>query len=136
MLESGRAATEEVTTAEGFLSAGDVATLDEDRFVYIVDRIKDIIISGGANISPREIEEVLARHPDVTDVAVVGVRDTNWGERVVAVVVGGAADDELERLARKHLASYKVPRTFRHVEELPRNSAGKVLKRKLRENLS
>lgn len=127
--------TESVTTADGYLTAGDVAVLDQDGFVYIVDRVKDMIISGGVNVYPREVEEVLARHPNVRDVAVVGAPDEQWGERVVAVVVGEASDEELEALARERLAGYKVPRRFIHVEELPRNAAGKILKRQLRDEV-
>ncbi len=128
-------ATAATTSSDGFLSAGDVAVLDEDRFVYIVDRVKDMIISGGINIYSREIEEILVRHPQVRDVAVVGIPDETWGERVVAVVVGDASDDDLEHFTRQHLAGYKVPKTFKHVEELPRNAAGKILKRELRDKL-
>ena len=129
-------ATQAATTLDGFFSAGDVAVLDEDRFVYIVDRAKDMIISGGVNVYPRELEEVLARHPKVLDVAVVGVPDEEWGERVVAVIVGDAPDDELDRLARQQLTGYKIPRKFVHLEELPRSAAGKILKRKLRDELA
>ena len=84
------AATELATGADGFFSAGDVVVQDEDDFLYIVDRVKDLIISGGANVYPREVEEVLIAHPDVDDVAVIGLADDEWGERVTAVVVGGA----------------------------------------------
>jgi acyl-CoA synthetase (AMP-forming)/AMP-acid ligase II len=129
-------ATEAVTTPDGFVTAGDVAILDEDRFVYIVDRVKDMIISGGVNIYPREIEEVLARHPKVRDVAVVGVPDELWGEKVVAVVVGDASPEELEQLTRQNLAGYKVPKEFVKVAELPRNAAGKILKREMKQQLS
>lgn len=129
-------ATEATTTPDGFLSAGDVAVLDEDRFVYIVDRTKDMIISGGVNIYPREIEEVLARHPQVRDVAVVGAPDETWGEKVVAVVVGEAPNEELEQFTRQSLAGFKVPKEFVHVDELPRNAAGKILKRELKDRLA
>lgn len=128
-------ATKEVTTADGFLTAGDVAILDEDRFVYIVDRTKDMIITGGVNVYPREVEEVLIKHPHLLEVAVVGMPHHEWGERIVAFVVGDADDNELDRLARQHLAGYKVPRKYVHVDELPRNAAGKILKRTLRDTV-
>jgi len=125
-------ATAAATTEDGFFSAGDIVIQDEDNFLYIVDRVKDLIISGGANIYPREVEEVLMTHPDVTDVAVIGVPDAEWGERVTAVVVGDVDTDELAALARKNLSGYKVPRAFETMDLLPRNASGKVLKRDLR----
>ena len=131
-----KAATEAATTPDGYFSAGDVAVLDEDGYVYIVDRVKDLIISGGANIYPREVEEVLITHPKVSDVAVVGVPDDDWGEKVVAVVVGDAPQPELEALARDNLSGYKVPRGWETSDLLPRNASGKVLKRTIRDELT
>ena len=130
------AATDAATTSDGFFSAGDIVVQDDDNFLYIVDRIKDLIISGGANVYPREVEEVLITHPEVHDVAVVGLADDEWGERVTAVVVGSAGDDELEALAREHLAAYKVPRSIVRVDALPRNASGKILKKDLRTELA
>ncbi|WP_326783337.1 class I adenylate-forming enzyme family protein [Streptomyces sp. NBC_00151] len=124
-------------TADGFLSVGDVATMDEEGYVRIVDRKKDVIISGGLNVYPREVEEASLAHPGVAQCAVVGVPDPLWGEVVTAYVVppAGAAPvgvDELALFLRPLLAGYKLPRQVRTVAALPRNSAGKVLKRELR----
>jgi acyl-CoA synthetase (AMP-forming)/AMP-acid ligase II len=131
-------ATAASTTEDGFFSAGDVATIDDENFVYIVDRVKDMILTGGVNVYPREVEEVLHTHPDVSDVAVIGLPDEKWGERVVAVVVSGAkrpTPDELTEFLRKQLAGFKLPKQFVYVETLPRNAAGKILKRELRESV-
>lgn len=130
-------ATAECTTPDGFLTCGDVVTLDEDGYVSIVDRKKDLIITGGLNVYPREVEEVLAGHPAVVEAAVVGVPEATWGEEVVAYVVlrpGAALDaDELTAHCRARLAGYKVPRRWEVSGPLPRNAAGKVLKRELRD---
>ena len=131
-------ATAQATTDDGFVSAGDIAVLDEDRYVYIVDRVRDMIITGGVNVYPREVEEVLHRHAGVADVAVVGLPDETWGERVVAVVVArGQAPpaEELIGFARGSLAGFKLPKEVRYVTSLPRNAAGKILKRQIREEL-
>ncbi|MCZ7527281.1 MAG: AMP-binding protein [Acidimicrobiia bacterium] len=131
----------EEATAEAsrgdLVSVGDVAYLDDEGFVYICDRKRDMIISGGVNIYPAEIEDALHRHPDVEDVAVFGVPDDEWGERVHAAVqprpgVELTADDVVA-FAREHLAGYKVPREVSFHEDLPRDSAGKLVKRVLRE---
>jgi fatty-acyl-CoA synthase/long-chain acyl-CoA synthetase len=116
-------------------TVGDVATFDDEGYYYICDRRKDMIISGGVNIYPAEIESVLETHPGVFEAAVIGVPDEEWGESVRAFVIarrGGVTEEELIAHARAHLASYKVPRTFFLVEELPRTGSGKVLKRELR----
>jgi acyl-CoA synthetase (AMP-forming)/AMP-acid ligase II len=125
-------------TARGdWLTVGDVAYMDDDGFVYICDRRRDMIISGGANIYPAEIEDVLHRHPEILDVAVFGVPDDEWGERVHAAVQPrpGAAltADEVIAFARQHIAGYKAPRDVSFHPEFPRDSAGKLLKRVLRE---
>ncbi|MGY1694705.1 MULTISPECIES: class I adenylate-forming enzyme family protein [unclassified Geodermatophilus] len=141
MLMSGylrdEAATEECTTPDGFLSAGDIAVADDEGYVTIVDRAKDMIISGGVNIYPREVENALLTHPDVRDAAVVGRPDETWGERVSAFVVLTRPTDVgvLETHARARLAGFKVPREWHVREELPRNAAGKLLKRELRQEL-
>ena len=122
---------------EGFFSVGDVAYRDADGFYYICDRRIDMIISGGSNIYPAEIEAVLHAHASVMDAAVIGVPDEQWGESVKAVVQlrGGATatQDELIAFCADHLASYKKPRSVDFVEELPRDAAGKLLKRSIRE---
>jgi acyl-CoA synthetase (AMP-forming)/AMP-acid ligase II len=129
-------ATAACTTEDGFLTSGDIVVRDEDGFVYIVDRKKDMIISGGVNIAPREVEDVLGAFPGVADCAVVGHPDERWGERVAAyvVVLPGAAvtADDLVAHCRERLSGPKVPRSVDFLPALPRNGAGKVLKRELR----
>jgi long-chain acyl-CoA synthetase len=129
------AATAE-TIVDGWLHTGDVAYVDEDGFYYIVDRIKDLVIRGGFNVYPREIEEVLFRHPAVLEAAVIGRPDERLGEEIVAVVVKrpGAvlAEKDVIEHCRAALAGYKCPREVRFVDRLPRNASGKVLKRELR----
>jgi acyl-CoA synthetase (AMP-forming)/AMP-acid ligase II len=121
----------------GWLHTGDIGTLDAEGYLTIRDRLKDMIVSGGENVYPRAIEEVLARHPQVAEAAVIGVPDTRWGETVKAVVVvrGGAlpAEEEVIAFCRQHLGGFEVPRSVDFVPELPRNAAGKVLKRVLRD---
>jgi acyl-CoA synthetase (AMP-forming)/AMP-acid ligase II len=116
---------------------GDVAYLDDEGFVYICDRKRDMVISGGVNIYPAEIEDVLHRHPAVADVAVFGVPDDEWGERVHAAVLPQpgreVTAEEIQAFARRHLADYKVPREVSFHGEFPRDSAGKLVKRLLRE---
>ena len=130
------AATAAAITADGWLRSGDGGHVDEDGYIYVTDRIKDMIISGGENIYPAEIERVLAEHPTVGDVAVIGVPDERWGEVPKAVVVAapGAEVDPAALLAhcRDNLASYKCPKSVDVLEDLPRNPTGKVLKKDLR----
>jgi fatty-acyl-CoA synthase/long-chain acyl-CoA synthetase len=127
----------EADRRDGWQTVGDVAYYDEEGFYYICDRKKDMIISGGMNIYPAEIEAALEQHEDVLDVAVFGIPSEEWGESVHAVVVLHAGRSiEAEKLlayARKHLASYKVPRSITFAPELPRTGSGKILKRQLRE---
>jgi long-chain acyl-CoA synthetase len=122
-------------TRDGWFSAGDMARQDDEGYIYIVDRKKDMIVSGGINIYPRQIEEVLYRHASVGEVAVVGVPDPKWGERLKAYVVpsGGARPtaDELAAHCSAELSAYKVPREYELIDALPRNANGKVLKRLL-----
>jgi long-chain acyl-CoA synthetase len=127
----------EETLRGGWLHTGDLGIMDSDGFLTLVDRAKDLIISGGANIYPREVEEVLLRHPQVGEVAVVGHEDDEWGERVVAFVVGDdkISIDELDRFCLQHMARFKRPRDYRFVDALPKNNYGKVLKRELRHSL-
>ena len=122
---------------DGWLWTGDLGALDGDGFLTLKDRSKDVIISGGANIYPREVEEVLLRHPRVREVSVVGRRDARWGEAVVAfAVVDGVVDaGELDALCLAHIARFKRPREYRFVAGLPKNNYGKVLKTALRELL-
>ncbi|WP_026580843.1 class I adenylate-forming enzyme family protein [Bacillus sp. J33] len=119
---------------DGWLYTGDIAYRDEDGYFYIVDRKKDIIISGGINIYPREIEEVLARHDAVLESCVVGVPHEEWGETVKAVVVlkKNVEENELRAFAAEHLAEFKCPRIYSFVDELPRNASGKILKEQVK----
>jgi acyl-CoA synthetase (AMP-forming)/AMP-acid ligase II len=121
---------------EGWLYTGDLARMDEEGFVYIVDRKKDMIVSGGENIYPREIEEILYSHPRIEDAAIVGVPDSLWGESVKAFVVlkkgETLTEAEVVEYCKTHLASYKKPKSVEFVESLPRNPSGKVLKTLLR----
>ena len=121
----------------GWKSVGDVARIDEEGYVYICDRLKDMIISGGMNIYPAEIEAVLHAHPDVMDAAVFGVPDDEWGETVHAVVQPRPDRElrpaDLEAFAAEHLAGYKRPRSWEVRAELPRTESGKLLKRVLRD---
>ncbi len=124
-------------TADGWLRTGDGGYVDEDGYLFLTDRLKDMIVSGGENVYPIEVEEVLAQHPDVLDVTVIGVPDERWVEAVKALVIrrpGSApTEDELIAFARERLAGYKLPRSIEFVDELPRTPSGKVLKRELRE---
>jgi acyl-CoA synthetase (AMP-forming)/AMP-acid ligase II len=125
-------------TARGdWLSVGDVAWMDTEGFVFICDRKRDLIISGGVNIYPAEIEDVLHRHPAIEDVAVFGVPDADWGERVHAAIRLRPGQDltpaEVTEFCRRHLADYKTPRQVSFHADLPRDTAGKLVKRVLRE---
>jgi long-chain acyl-CoA synthetase len=129
--------TSAALTADGWLRTGDGGYLDEEGYVFLTDRVKDMIVSGGENVYPVEVEEVLSQHPGVADVTVIGVPDERWGETVKALVIArpdamlGA--DELVAFARERLAAYKLPRSIEFLDEFPRTSSGKVLKRVLRE---
>ena len=126
------------TLRGGWLHTGDVGSLDEAGFLTIRDRSKDMIISGGSNIYPREIEEVLLRHPAVAECSVVGRPHAEWGEEVVAFVVSKkkVSSEELDRLCLENIARFKRPREYRFVEALPKNNYGKVLKTELRKLLA
>jgi acyl-CoA synthetase (AMP-forming)/AMP-acid ligase II len=125
------------TIVDGWLRTGDMGRMDENRLFGIVDRKKDMIVTGGENVYSREVEDVLMEHAGVQDVAVIGVPDETWGENVCAVVVGrpgvDVEEDELVTHCKASLASYKKPKLVVFVDELPRNPSGKVLKRELRE---
>ena len=124
---------------DGWLHTGDVGSIDDDGFLTLRDRSKDLIISGGANIYPREVEEVLLQHPDVAEVSVVGQKNDEWGEIVAAFVVsvGGVTlePEALDRFCLDHIARFKRPKRYHVVEVLPKNNYGKVLKTTLRERL-
>jgi acyl-CoA synthetase (AMP-forming)/AMP-acid ligase II len=122
----------------GWYRTKDLFRVDEDGFYHLVGRASDLIIRGGANVSPLEVEAVLERHPGVVECAVVGLPDPSYGEEVCAVVVGPAAG-EAEALGahcREHLAAFKVPTRFEFVAELPRGATGKVLRKALVEHLT
>ncbi|HEX4817332.1 MAG TPA: long-chain fatty acid--CoA ligase [Nonomuraea sp.] len=131
------AATAAAFTEDGWFRSGDVATLDEDGHLYIVDRVKDMYISGGENVYPAEVESALFAHPAVAEAAVVGVPDATWGEsgRAFVVVRAGHAvtGEELREFLRFRLATYKIPRYVTFVEELPKTGSGKIQKRGLRD---
>ncbi len=123
----------------GWLHTGDIGSLDEQGFLTILDRSKDMIISGGSNIYPREIEEVLLRHPAVAECSVVGRPHPEWGEEVIAFIVfkinSIAKTEELDTLCLASIARFKRPREYRFVDSLPKNNYGKVLKTDLRKRL-
>jgi len=131
------AATAAAITPDGWLRTGDAGRRDADGYLYLYDRVKDMIVSGAENVYPAEVENVLMSHPAVADVAVIGVPDERWGEAVKAIVVAapGTAPTEAELIAfaRTRLAGYKLPKSIDFVTELPRNPSGKLLKRQLRE---
>lgn len=127
--------SEDVFGDDGWMTVDDTGYLDEDGYLYISGRARDMIISGGVNIYPVEIEDLLARHETIADVAVVGIPDEEWGERLVGCVVpsGDFDADAVETWARERLTGYKIPRVWMTMEMLPRNATGKVVKRSLEE---
>src|SRR5699024_1602084 len=130
----------EMRTADGWLRTRDMATADSDGYYYLVDRRSDMIITGGYNVYPREVEDVLLTHPGVAECAVVGAPDAKWVEAVTAFVVAkpGASptEQELRDLAREHLAGYKVPKSVRFIDDIPKTAVGKLLRRSLRDDLA
>ncbi len=130
-------ATAATVTDDGWLKTGDAGYVDRDGYVYLHDRKKDMIVSGGENVYPTEVENVLMTHPAVDDVAVIGVPDGKWGEAVKAVVVAAAGtaptEAELIAYARERLGGFKLPKSVDFAEVLPRNPSGKLLKRDLRD---
>ncbi|MBI1196793.1 MAG: long-chain-fatty-acid--CoA ligase [Phenylobacterium sp.] len=125
------------TIRDGWLYTGDAGYFDETGYLYIHDRVKDMIVSGGENVYPAEVENALAKDPDIADAAVIGVPDARWGEAVKALVVlrpGAARDGQavIDRV-RRHIAGYKAPKSVDFVEAIPRNPAGKILRRELRQ---
>ncbi|MDE1950854.1 MAG: AMP-binding protein, partial [Burkholderiales bacterium] len=132
-------ATAAAIDPDGWFHTGDIGYLDAEGFLYIADRLKDMLISGGENVYPAEVESVLYAHPAVAEVAVIGQPDPQWGEAVVAVVAlepGATLElEELRAWAEERLARFKLPRRLEIVPALPRNPAGKVLKFELRQRL-
>jgi acyl-CoA synthetase (AMP-forming)/AMP-acid ligase II len=133
-------ATAETITPEGWLRTGDIGRVDDGGFIFIEDRVKDMIITGGENVYSPEVERVIAEYPGVAEVAVIGVPDDKWGESVKAVVSPAPGEtidaDKLIEYCRGRLAHYKCPRTVDAIEALPRNATGKILKRSLRKEYS
>ena len=123
----------------GWLHTGDLAKVDEDGYLFIVDRKKDLIIRGGFNIYPRDLEELLAKHEAVSEVAVIGIPSEAMGEEILACVVkkegADITEQELIEFTQTHLAKYKTPRHVVFLKELPRNGVGKILKARLRESI-
>ena len=117
---------------DGWLHTGDAGYLDEDGYLYIHDRVKDMIISGGENIYPAEVENAVYGHPDVAEVAIIGVPDEKWGEAVKAVVALKPDADSILSFARSRIAAFKAPKSVEFIEALPRNASGKILKKDLR----
>jgi long-chain acyl-CoA synthetase len=131
-------ATRKAFWENGWFRTGDVGLLDEDSYLYIVDRLKDMIISGGENVYSLEVEDVLYKHPDVQECVILGVPDKEWGEMVTAYIKPqpGASIDkkEVKAFLKSRLSAYKVPKTYHVVDDFPRSPAGKILKRKLRDS--
>ncbi|HEY9305561.1 MAG TPA: AMP-binding protein, partial [Mycobacterium sp.] len=125
----------DATLRKGWLSTGDMGSFDARGYLTLHDRSKDVVISGGTNIYPREVEEALLEHPSVSEACVVGTPDAEWGEVVVAFIVGGAQPDELDAHLMERIARFKRPKRYVAVDQLPKNSYGKVLKRELRQQL-
>jgi len=125
------------TLRNGWLHTGDIGYLGEQGYLFLMDRSKDLIISGGENVYPREVEEVIIQHPAVREVAVIGVPDPQWGEVIKAIVaiVSGleVTAEELIDFCKGHIASYKKPKSIDFVDELPKNNCGKIVKHELRE---
>jgi len=133
-------ATAKAIDAQGWFHSGDIGYLDEEGFLFICDRVKDMVISGGENVYPAEVESVLFGHDAIAEVAVIGLPDDKWGEAVTAVVALNEGHsltlEELRSFAKEKLAKYKLPLRLHQIDALPRNPAGKVLKFQLRETLS
>ncbi|MGI9624899.1 MAG: acyl-CoA synthetase [Acidimicrobiales bacterium] len=133
-------ATAEAIDEQGWFHSGDIGILDDDGFLFVLDRLKDMVISGGENVYPAEVESVLYEHDSLSEVAIIGLPDDQWGEAVTAVVALGDGEqitlDELRTFGETHLAKYKLPTRLHFVDALPRNPAGKVLKFELRESFA
>jgi long-chain acyl-CoA synthetase len=123
-----------------WLRSGDIGVFDENEYLYIIDRLKDMIITGGENVYPREIEEVLYKRPEVGECSVIGLPDKEYGERVTACIVLKQKNQQLDpgslkSFLKSHLASFKVPKEFVVLDELPKGTTGKILKRELKQNV-
>ncbi len=125
---------------DGWLRSGDIGFLDEDGYLYIIDRIKEMIITGGENVYPREVEEVIYKKPEVELCAVIGIPDKEWGERVTAFIVPKTGErinsDELKLFLKSRLSPFKVPKEFIFVKDLPKSQTGKILKRELKKQFA
>jgi len=130
LLESGELV--HISDERGFITVDDMGYMDTDGYVYIVGREKNMILYGGLNIYPEEIERVLADHPGIEEVAVVGLSDAHWGEIAVAVIKGSAARLDLQRACRKELASFKIPRRWIYVQDMPHTTSGKIARAQLK----
>jgi fatty-acyl-CoA synthase len=128
-------ATDE-TLRDGWLRTGDMGSFDTRGYLTLHDRSKDVVISGGSNIYPREVEEALLEHPAVSEACVVGAPDAEWGEIVVAFIVGAVEPADLDAHLLQRIARFKRPKRYLVVDELPKNSYGKVLKKDLRQQLA
>jgi long-chain acyl-CoA synthetase len=128
-------ATAEAIDDDGWFKTGDVARVDSDGYFFIVDRKKDLIIRGGYNVYPREVEEVIYEHPAVAEAAVLGIPDADLGEEVGAAVAlkdgGECSEDDIREHCKEQLAAYKYPRRVWFVDELPKGPTGKILKREI-----
>jgi long-chain acyl-CoA synthetase len=128
--------TAEAFWNDGWLRTGDIGVIDERGFVYIVDRLKDLIITGGENVYPREVEEALYTRTEVEDCAVVGVPDREWGERVIAYIVPRKDQSidqaDVDSFLRTHLSAFKIPKEYLIVRELPKSPQGKILRKEVR----
>ena len=130
-------ATARTLDSDGWLRTGDAGYMDKDGYLYIHDRIKDMIISGGENIYPAEVESAICDHPDVAEAAVIGIPDDKWGEAVKAIVVmkpgKAATSTDIINFTRERIAGFKTPKSVDFLEALPRNPSGKILRRNLRD---
>ena len=128
--------TREAFWEGGWFRSGDIGLIDDDAYLYIVARLKDMIITGGENVYSLEVEDVLYTHPDIQECAVIGLPDKEWGERVTAIIIpqpGKSIDeDKLKAYMKSHISSFKVPKKFLTVDDFPRSQAGKILKRELK----
>jgi long-chain acyl-CoA synthetase len=132
--------TEATFWKDGWFRSGDIGVLDEKGYLFIVDRLKDLIITGGENVYPREVEEVLYAMPQIRECAVVGIPDKEWGEKVVAFIVPKAEGappsvGDVKSFLKSRLSPYKVPKECVIVEDMPKSATGKILKRELRSSL-
>ena len=122
---------------DGWIRTGDAGYLDEDGYAFLRDRIKDMVVTGGENVYPAEVEKVLGGHPSIREVAVIGIPDEKYGEALLAIAAlkpdGRLSQEELLEFCREKIAGYKIPRQLKIVEALPRNASGKILKTALRE---